>query len=277
MTADRLASRTGAQQAPAPGRRGDPGGLPDPDPHRAGREAAGLPRLRGHLAEAAPGARRRALVLRERQRRAAPGRPPARRGGDRRLRGRPRHHRRVHRRARAGDRLHPQHHRGASTSSPTRCPTPRRRRSPSSGPTPSARATRSWSPRWSTTPTSLPWQQLCERTGATLRWLGLTDDGRLDLSDLDHGGQRAHQARRGHPAVEHPRHDQPARRRSSRGPTRSARWCWSTARSRCRTRRSTSPSSAPTSWCSPATRCSGPPASACSGAATRCWTSCRRS
>jgi cysteine desulfurase/selenocysteine lyase len=30
----------------------------------------------------------------------------------------------------------------------------------------------------------LPWQQLCERTGATLRWLGLTDDGRLDLADL---------------------------------------------------------------------------------------------
>ena len=98
--------------AAAPGRRGDPGGLPDPDPHRAGREAAGLPRLRGHLAEAAPGARRRALVLREHQRRAAPGRAPARRGGDRRLRGRPRHDRRVHRGARAGDRLHPQQHRG---------------------------------------------------------------------------------------------------------------------------------------------------------------------
>ncbi|MCW2582044.1 MAG: sufS [Klenkia sp.] len=31
----------------------------------------------------------------------------------------------------------------------------------------------------------IPWQQLCERTGATLRWLGLTDEGRLDLSDLD--------------------------------------------------------------------------------------------
>ncbi|WP_448628023.1 cysteine desulfurase [Geodermatophilus sp. URMC 64] len=31
----------------------------------------------------------------------------------------------------------------------------------------------------------VPWQQLCERTGATLRWLGLTDDGRLDLSDLE--------------------------------------------------------------------------------------------
>jgi cysteine desulfurase / selenocysteine lyase len=31
----------------------------------------------------------------------------------------------------------------------------------------------------------LPWQLLCERTGATLRWLSLTDDGRLDLSALD--------------------------------------------------------------------------------------------
>jgi cysteine desulfurase/selenocysteine lyase len=31
----------------------------------------------------------------------------------------------------------------------------------------------------------VPWQQACLRTGATLRWLGLTDDGRLDLSRLD--------------------------------------------------------------------------------------------
>ena len=31
----------------------------------------------------------------------------------------------------------------------------------------------------------VPWQQLCERTGATLRWFGLTDDGRLDLSGMD--------------------------------------------------------------------------------------------
>ncbi len=31
----------------------------------------------------------------------------------------------------------------------------------------------------------VPWQMLCERTGATLRWIPLTDDGRLDLSDLD--------------------------------------------------------------------------------------------
>src|SRR6185312_15362335 len=31
----------------------------------------------------------------------------------------------------------------------------------------------------------VPWQQLCERTGASLRWFGVTDDGRLDLTDLD--------------------------------------------------------------------------------------------
>jgi cysteine desulfurase / selenocysteine lyase len=29
----------------------------------------------------------------------------------------------------------------------------------------------------------VPWQELCEKTGATLRWIGLTDEGRLDLSD----------------------------------------------------------------------------------------------
>ena len=31
----------------------------------------------------------------------------------------------------------------------------------------------------------VPWQQLCQRTGATLRWLGVTPDGRLDLSHAD--------------------------------------------------------------------------------------------
>jgi cysteine desulfurase/selenocysteine lyase len=30
----------------------------------------------------------------------------------------------------------------------------------------------------------VPWQMLCERTGATLRWFGVTDDGRLDESAL---------------------------------------------------------------------------------------------
>ncbi|MFC9020735.1 aminotransferase class V-fold PLP-dependent enzyme, partial [Streptomyces albidoflavus] len=31
----------------------------------------------------------------------------------------------------------------------------------------------------------VPWQLLSQRTGAKLKWFGLTDDGRLDLSDID--------------------------------------------------------------------------------------------
>jgi cysteine desulfurase / selenocysteine lyase len=31
----------------------------------------------------------------------------------------------------------------------------------------------------------VPWQQLCLRTGATLRWFGVTPEGRLDLSNAD--------------------------------------------------------------------------------------------
>jgi len=31
----------------------------------------------------------------------------------------------------------------------------------------------------------VPWQLLCERTGATLRWFGLTENGRLEESDVD--------------------------------------------------------------------------------------------
>jgi cysteine desulfurase/selenocysteine lyase len=31
----------------------------------------------------------------------------------------------------------------------------------------------------------VPWQQLAGRTGAVIRWVGLTDEGRLDLSGLD--------------------------------------------------------------------------------------------
>lgn len=31
----------------------------------------------------------------------------------------------------------------------------------------------------------IPWQELSDKTGVTLRWIGLTDEGRLDLSNLD--------------------------------------------------------------------------------------------
>jgi cysteine desulfurase/selenocysteine lyase len=33
----------------------------------------------------------------------------------------------------------------------------------------------------------VPWQELCRRTGATLRWFSVTADGRLDLDSADHG------------------------------------------------------------------------------------------
>ena len=31
----------------------------------------------------------------------------------------------------------------------------------------------------------IPWQELARRTGATLRWYGVTDDGRIDLDSLE--------------------------------------------------------------------------------------------
>ncbi len=31
----------------------------------------------------------------------------------------------------------------------------------------------------------VPWQELCAKTGAQLRWFGITDDGRLDMSQMD--------------------------------------------------------------------------------------------
>lgn len=37
----------------------------------------------------------------------------------------------------------------------------------------------------------VPWQELARRTGATLRWYGVTDDGRIDLEQLHGGGSQA--------------------------------------------------------------------------------------
>ncbi len=33
----------------------------------------------------------------------------------------------------------------------------------------------------------VPWQELCDKTGAVLRWIGVDDDGRLDLDHPEHG------------------------------------------------------------------------------------------
>ncbi|MGH3855789.1 MAG: cysteine desulfurase [Pseudonocardiaceae bacterium] len=37
----------------------------------------------------------------------------------------------------------------------------------------------------------VPWQELCRRTGATLRWYQVTDNGRLDLDSLELSGRTA--------------------------------------------------------------------------------------
>lgn len=33
----------------------------------------------------------------------------------------------------------------------------------------------------------VPWQEVCDKTGAVLRWIGVTEDGRLDLEHPEHG------------------------------------------------------------------------------------------
>ena len=123
----------------------------------------------------------------------------------------------------------------------------------------------------------VPWQLLTERTGATLRWFGLTDDGRLDLSNIDElitertkvvsltwvsnmlgtVNPVAEIARRAHEVgalvvvdASQAAPQLPGRRAAPR---------------------------APTSWPSPATRSSARPASACCGAGASCSSSCRRS
>ena len=124
--------------------------------------------------EAAAGDRRRARLLRAPQRERPPGHLHARRGGDRALRGRAGEARRF-----------------LGAPSPETIVFTR-------GTTESinlvahgwgrkflaARATRCCSPRWSTTRTSCRGSSPRRRPGAALRYIPLTDDGLLDLSDL---------------------------------------------------------------------------------------------
>ncbi len=198
--------------------------------------AAGLPRLRRHLAAPAPGARRRAGVPGAAQRRRAPRRAPARRGGHRRLRVGAGPDRRVRRRRARTSWCSPRTPPRASTWSPTRCAT-----RPSSGGEAERFVLR---PGDEIVVTELehhanlvPWQELCRRTGATLRWYSVTDDGRLDLDSIElsradqGGGVRAPVQRAGHRAA--------GRGAGPAAPARSARWwCWTPA-SRCRTCRCT--------------------------------------
>ena len=55
----------------------------------------------------------------------------------------------------------------------------------------------------------VPWQELDPRTGATLRWVPVTDEGRLDLVRPRRSAHRAHQGLRLRPRLQRPRDRQP--------------------------------------------------------------------
>ena len=129
----------------------------------------------------------------------------------------------------------------------------------------------------------VPWQELCARTGATLRWLDLDGAGRIDLAGLDVLTARTRVLALGHasnvtgaiaplaPVLD------AARAAGSAAGSRSS--CWTPARPR-RTCPSTSrPWRRPASTRSPcpATRCAGPPAWARSWPPRSSSTRCRRS
>ena len=82
----------------------------------------------------------------------------------------------------------------------------------------------------------VPWQLLCERTGATLRWFKRDRMGRA-ARPVGHRrpDQRADQAGRAGSPVQRARHHQPGPGRSPTRPTRRARWCSWTRPSRSRT------------------------------------------
>ena len=147
----------------------DPARLPDPR-DRVARAPAGLPRLGVDQPEAA---RRSSMPLDALLPRVHRERPPRdlrdRRAGDRDVRGGARLRGPVHQRAGRRTRSSsPATRPRRSTSSPTR-----------GAARTSAAATRSCSPRWSTTRTSCPWQILAQEKDGDLEFIPITDDGVL--------------------------------------------------------------------------------------------------
>ena len=138
------------------------------------------------VAAAAAGARRRAGVPGAAQRGRAPRRAPARRGGHRRLRVGARADRGVRRGGPERGGVHQERHRGDQ---PRRLRVRQRLDPHGAGP---GDARFALEPGDEIVVTELehhanlvPWQELCRRTGAVLRWYRVDDDGRLDLDSLE--------------------------------------------------------------------------------------------
>ena len=125
----------------------------------------------------------------------------------------------------------------------------------------------------------VPWQLLCERTGATLKWFGLTDDGRLDLVDgviTDRTKIVSFVHQSNILGTVNPVADVVARAKAV-GALVLLDGCQSVPHMGMNVGGPDVGGSASTSSPSPGTRCSGPPASACSGAAASCSPRCRPS
>ena len=121
----------------------------------------------------------------------------------------------------------------------------------------------------------VPWQMVCEETGARLRVVPITDAGELRMDEYERLlGDRTRLVALGHVSNALGTIN-PVGARSSGWPTPAASRCWSTARRRCPTCGWTCRRSTATSTPSPATSCSARPASASSTARRRCSTACR--
>ena len=123
----------------------------------------------------------------------------------------------------------------------------------------------------------VPWQMLCERTGAELAFVPIDDEGLLVEEELDALLARGPEARRRRPHLQRARHRQRRRVDRRARPRRGRGGRSSTARRPRRTCRSTCARSAPTSTPGRPTRPTARRASACCTAAASCSRRCRPS
>ena len=71
----------------------------------------------------------------------------------------------------------------------------------------------------------VPWQILCEQTGAVLRVAPINDRGEIDLDAYERAALEAHAHRRGQPRVQRAGHHQPRARHHRPCPRCAVRWC----------------------------------------------------
>ena len=122
----------------------------------------------------------------------------------------------------------------------------------------------------------VPWQLLCEQTGATLKVAPITPTRRGRLRRVRRPARRrARSSWRSRTSRTRSAPSCPVRAVHPRGAGSAACPCCSTARRPCRTSPSTCRRSTATSTASRATRCAARPASACCTGARRCCAKCR--